>query len=166
MFPWPRGPKCRFEPFCKVADCEQLMADPRFDTFENRSQNSKILNTMIEPLIKAKTVMEWKRLFESADIPHAAVNDLDEAFSHPQVVDRKVVAEMDYVFGGKVKTIANPVKLSLTPPDVRKTYLSHPVSGQHTREVLSSVLNYSMDKIDELIREKTAEEWVPGQPAA
>jgi crotonobetainyl-CoA:carnitine CoA-transferase CaiB-like acyl-CoA transferase len=45
--------------------------------------------------------------------------------------------EMDHASGTRMKMIANPVKLSETPPDYR---LPPPLLGQHTDEVLGSKL--------------------------
>jgi crotonobetainyl-CoA:carnitine CoA-transferase CaiB-like acyl-CoA transferase len=39
--------------------------------------------------------------------------------------------------GGKVKVIANPVRLSATPPDYR---LAPPVLGEHSASVLTELL--------------------------
>jgi crotonobetainyl-CoA:carnitine CoA-transferase CaiB-like acyl-CoA transferase len=44
---------------------------------------------------------------------------------------------MEHATGGSMKMIANPVKLSETPPDYR---LPPPVLGQHTDQVLSGRL--------------------------
>jgi crotonobetainyl-CoA:carnitine CoA-transferase CaiB-like acyl-CoA transferase len=48
-----------------------------------------------------------------------------------------MVLEMEHATGGSMKMIANPVKLSETPPDYR---LPPPVLGQHTDQVLSGKL--------------------------
>ena len=44
-----------------------------------------------------------------------------------------MVLEMEHATGGNMKMIANPVKLSETPPDYR---LPPPLLGQHTDQVL------------------------------
>ncbi len=46
-----------------------------------------------------------------------------------------------------VKVIANPVRLSETPPDYR---LPPPVLGEHTDEVLGERLGFSAEKLAEL----------------
>ena len=48
-----------------------------------------------------------------------------------------MVVEMQHPTGEPVKVIANPVKLSATPPSYRSP---PPVLGQHTAEVLGGLL--------------------------
>ena len=48
-----------------------------------------------------------------------------------------MVVELPHASGETVKVIANPVKLSATPPDYRSP---PPVLGQHTEEVLGGLL--------------------------
>ena len=74
---------------------------------------------------------------EALKIGCGPINKLSEVFADPQVVAREMVLEMEHATGGKMKMIANPVKLSETPPDYR---LPPPVLGQHTDQVLTSKL--------------------------
>ena len=150
-----------FEKFCRAIAYEELLDDPRFPTMADRCSNVMALNAAVETRIKTKTIAEWEEIFEAADVPCSPVNTLDKTFSHPQVLERDIIAEYDFVLGGKAKTIGNPIKLSNTPPDLRKTYHSPPMPGQHTREVLSEVLNYSTDVIDALADDGVTEEWAP-----
>jgi crotonobetainyl-CoA:carnitine CoA-transferase CaiB-like acyl-CoA transferase len=150
-----------FEKLCEALDCMELLDDPRFRTMKDRCENAKILNAAIEDHVRTKSIAEWEAIFESADIPFSPVNTMDKTFSHPQVLERDIVAEFDFVLGGKVKTVGNPIKMSDTPPDVRKTFTSPPMPAQHSREVMSEVLGYSSDKIDGLIAEGVTEQWIP-----
>jgi crotonobetainyl-CoA:carnitine CoA-transferase CaiB-like acyl-CoA transferase len=61
-----------------------------------------------------------------------------------------MVVEMAHGSGETVKVIANPVKLSATPPSYRS---APPVLGEHTEDVLASVLKMSASDIAAL-REK------------
>jgi crotonobetainyl-CoA:carnitine CoA-transferase CaiB-like acyl-CoA transferase len=75
---------------------------------------------------------------------------LSEVFADPQVEARGMVLEMEHATGGMMKMIANPVKLSETPPDYR---LAPPVLGQHTDAVLSAKLGLDAAELARL-REK------------
>ena len=55
--------------------------------------------------------------------------------------------EMDHGSGATVKVIANPVKLSATPPTYRS---APPVLGEHTDAVLTGLLGMSAAEIDTL----------------
>ena len=150
-----------FDKFCRAIAYEQLLDDPRFRTMADRCSNAKALNSMVEARLKTRTIAEWEALFQAADVPCSPVNTLDKTFSHPQVLERDIVVEYDFVLGGKAKTIGNPIKLSNTPPDLRKTFRSPPMPGQHTRQVLSEILHYAEDAIDALTRDGVTEEWSP-----
>lgn len=55
--------------------------------------------------------------------------------------------EVEHVKAGKVKLIGMPVKYSDTKPTIRT---APPLLGEHTEQVLSSVLGYEDDKIRDL----------------
>jgi crotonobetainyl-CoA:carnitine CoA-transferase CaiB-like acyl-CoA transferase len=57
---------------------------------------------------------------------------------------REMVVEMAHGSGETVKVIANPVKLSATPPSYRS---APPVLGEHTNAVLGDVLKMSAAEI-------------------
>jgi len=151
-----------FEKLCRAVGCEELLEDPRFSTIADRCGNVQALNAIIETYIRTKTISEWEAIFEAADVPCSPVNTLDKTYSHPQVLERDIIAEFDYVLGGKVRAVGNPIKMSDTPPDVRKKFTSPPMPAQHTRGILSEVLKYPADRIDGLIKDGVTEEWVGG----
>jgi formyl-CoA transferase len=53
------------------------------------------------------------------------------------------VVEVDHPTRGKYLSVGNPIKLSDSPADVKRS----PLLGEHTEEVLSQVLGYSEDEI-------------------
>ncbi len=67
-------------------------------------------------------------------------------FADPQVKARGMVVEMAHptAAGGRVKLLANPVRLSATPPDYR---LPPPLLGEHTDQVLGGLLGMSAAEI-------------------
>ena len=65
------------------------------------------------------------------------INKLSEVFADPHVLARDMVVQMAHGSGEAVKVIANPVRLSETPPDYR---IPPPLLGEHTDAVLSEQL--------------------------
>lgn len=63
----------------------------------------------------------------------------------------EMVQEIEHSTGEKIKVIGPPVTYSYATNKVR---LAPPISGQHTDEILKSVLNYSDDKIQMLKKTK------------
>ena len=139
-----------FERFCKAFGQEALLADPRFATNPIRVQNRQLVTDTLTPVMKSKTTAEWIDALEALKIGCGPINTLEQVFADPHVQAREMVVEMAHGSGETVKVIANPVKLSATPPSYRS---APPVLGEHTEEVLASVLKMSTSDIAAL-REK------------
>jgi crotonobetainyl-CoA:carnitine CoA-transferase CaiB-like acyl-CoA transferase len=85
---------------------------------------------------------------EALKIGCGPINTLKEVFADPHVVARGVVVAMPHAASPDgVKVIANPVRLSETPPDYR---ISPPTLGAHTESVLSDLLELSGAEIEGL----------------
>jgi formyl-CoA transferase len=56
------------------------------------------------------------------------------------------VVEVDHPTRGKYLTVGNPIKLSDSPADVRRS----PLLGEHTEEILKDVLGYGEEQIGKL----------------
>ena len=65
-------------------------------------------------------------------------------FEEPQVVARRVRIELDHPVAGKMPLVASPMRFSGTPLEHR---LAPPVLGQHTDEILRTVLRMSESDI-------------------
>jgi CoA:oxalate CoA-transferase len=148
-----------FDRFCKALGCMELVDDSRFDTLNGRVLNRKALTSIIAPILKTKTSREWTKRLEATDVPCCTVNTLENTFSHPQIRESDMIAEFDYVLGGSVRVVGNPVKISDTPPDTKKQFISPPMPGQNTREILTRLLGYGPDQISSLITEGAIGEW-------
>jgi len=133
-----------FERFCKAFGQEALLADPRFATNPIRVQNRQLVTDTLTPVMKSKTTAEWIEALEALKIGCGPINTLEQVFADPHVQARDMVVEMAHGSGETVKVIANPVKLSATPPSYRS---APPVLGEHTQDVLTSVLKMSASDI-------------------
>src|SRR3954452_1620769 len=126
-----------FERFCKATKQEHLLSDPRFATNPIRVANRDHVTATLTPVMQSKTTAEWIDLLEAQKIGCGPINTLEQVFADPHVIARKCVVEMPHASGQMVKVIANPVRLSATPPAYRSP---PPVLGQHTDEVLQEKL--------------------------
>jgi len=136
-----------FERFCKAVGQEQLLADPRFATNPIRVANRDLVTATLTPVMQSRTTAEWIRLLEAEKIGCGPINTLEQVFADPHVIARDMVVEMPHASGETVKVIANPVKLSATPPQYRSP---PPLLGQHTDEVLGELLRLSAEDIERL----------------
>lgn len=69
-------------------------------------------------------------------------------FDDPFVKYAELVKVLDHPIAGKIKVVGPPVKYSYAENRARSP---PPILGQHTIQVLKSVLNYSDEKIDGLV---------------
>jgi formyl-CoA transferase len=84
-----------------------------------------------------RTTRDWIAALEAAGVPCGPINTLTEVFADPQVVARGMEIRMDHATGTSVPLVANPIRMSATPPEYRT---APPVLGQHTRAVLAERL--------------------------
>ncbi|MBR0649942.1 CoA transferase [Roseomonas terrae] len=126
-----------FERFCKAFGQEHLLADERFATNPKRVANRDLVTQTLTPVMKTRTTVEWVEALEAQKIGCGPINTLKDVFADPHVQARNMTLEMDHGSGATVKVIANPVKLSATPPTYRS---APPVLGEHTDAVLSGIL--------------------------
>ncbi|EFH12410.1 CaiB/BaiF CoA transferase family protein [Pseudoroseomonas cervicalis] len=122
-----------FERFCRSFGLEHLLADERYATNAARVANRALVTETMTTVTRTKPTREWIAQLEALKIGCGPINTLRDVFADPHVVARNMVVEMPHASGETVKVIANPVKLSATPPDYRS---AAPLLGQHTEEVL------------------------------
>ena len=142
-----------FERFCKLAECEELLEDERFQTNAARVSNRDFVTKTLNEITSNKSSEWWLTELEKEKIGCGPINNLDQVFADPHVKARDMVVEMDHpTMGNKpIKLIANPIKLSKTPPTYRK---APPLLGQHTDEILGEA-GLSVDEIAKLKEDGT-----------
>lgn len=133
--------------FCTALNKPEWFNDPRFVTNPLRTQNEAALKPLIEEYTKTKTRWETAKLLLSQDVPSAPVYNVGEAVDDPHIAAREMIIELDQPQYGKVRIAGCPIKFSETPI---KTFDPAPLLGQHTEEILTSVLGYSKTQVAEL----------------
>jgi crotonobetainyl-CoA:carnitine CoA-transferase CaiB-like acyl-CoA transferase len=134
-----------FKRFCENFGLGGLAADPRFATNAARVENRQLVTDALTPVMKTRTTAEWVDRLEALKIGCGPINTLRDVFADPQSRARGVVVHMPHpATPTGVDVIANPVRLSETPPDYR---LPPPLLGQHTDEVLSERLGFDAAKL-------------------
>jgi len=136
-----------FRKFCEVAGCPELAADARFATNGKRVENRAEISRLIQQIFEKRTTAEWLRLLEAAGVPNGPINDVAQVFEEPQVKARGVKIELEHAAAGKLAMVASPMRFSGTPLEYR---LAPPLLGEHTEEILSTLLELSPEAISRL----------------
>ncbi len=134
----------QFRRFVELGGRGALADDPRFARVQDRIRNRSALIPLLEAMIAERTQQAWIDGMEAAGVPCGPINDVRQVFENPQVQARGMRIDLEREDAGPVKLVANPVKASRTPPSYRR---APPRLGEHTDEVLSSVLGWDADRI-------------------
>ncbi len=123
--------------FCDAMGLGEIKEDPKFAVNKDRVDNRLELQEILDAIFAEKTVEETLDGLRGAGVPCGPINNLAQVLSEPQVLAREMVVDVDVPVAGPTKVTGVPIKLSETPGSVRTP---PPTLGQHTEEVLESVL--------------------------
>src|SRR5438309_10695609 len=137
-----------FRRLCDVLGHSEWSDMPEFADNASRVRNHAALAGRIEAITSQRPRTHWLALLDAKEIPCGPINDYAQVFADPQVQAREMIVEVDHPTLGRLKTLGSPIKLSATPPDVRRRA---PLLGEHTDEVLSQA-GYSEREIAALHR--------------
>jgi crotonobetainyl-CoA:carnitine CoA-transferase CaiB-like acyl-CoA transferase len=122
-----------FRRLCEVLGHPEWVDAPEFKTDAQRIRNREDLAARIESITRTRPRDQWLAVFDENGIPCGPINDYEHVFRDPQVLARELVVDIEHPTLGPIKTLGSAIKLSATPPDVRRRA---PLLGEHTREVL------------------------------
>ena len=78
------------------------------------------------------------------NVPCGPILSMKEIAQEPALRATGTVVEVDHPKRGKYLTVGNPIKLSDSPAEVRRS----PLLGEHTLEVLRDVLGFADQEIE------------------
>ncbi len=91
---------------------------------------------LLNVILKTRSKADWIERLEAATVPCGPINGIDEVFENEQVKARQLAITMPHPLSGAVPLVANPLKMSVTPPTYRRP---PPMLGQHQEEVLGTL---------------------------
>jgi crotonobetainyl-CoA:carnitine CoA-transferase CaiB-like acyl-CoA transferase len=137
----------QFRKFVEIGGRPELAVDERFATNPERVRHRDTLVPILSEMVGTRSKHEWIAALEAAGVPCGPINDLGEVFDNEQVIARGLQTHLAHPSGGTVKVVRNPINMSATPPQA----LTHPPQlGEHTNDVLHSVLGYDEARITAL----------------
>ncbi len=136
--------------FCESVDEKHLISDPRFKTNAGRTDNHGQLFPILSEIMRQRKTDEWIEALEKIGVPCGPINTIDKVVNHPQVQAREMITSVMHQVTGSVEVPGLPIKLSDTPGGVDAPA---PSLGEHTDEVLTDVLDMSIEEIDLLRQE-------------
>jgi formyl-CoA transferase len=131
---------------CDVIGQPEWKTDPDYATPSARLPRLKHIFDTVEQWTMTKTKFEAMDILNKLDIPCGPILSMKELAHEPSLRATGTVVEVDHPTRGTYLTVGNPIKLSDSVPDVRRS----PLLGEHTHEVLRDVLRYSEREIDEI----------------
>jgi formyl-CoA transferase len=134
---------------CQVIGKEEWITDPNFATPDARLPRLKEVFETVEAWTVTKTKFEAMRLLNEHDIPCGPILSMEELANEPSLRLTGTVVEIDHPKRGKYLTVGNPIKLSDSSTEVKRS----PLLGEHTDEVLAE-LGFGPDEVQTLRQKK------------
>jgi formyl-CoA transferase len=131
---------------CDLIGKPEWKTEPDYATPLARLPRLRAIFDAIEQWTMTKTKFEVMEICNKHDIPVGPILSMKEIAEESSLRATGTVVEVDHPTRGKYLTVGNPIKLSDSPPDVRRS----PLLGEHTDEILRRVLKLSDKDIAEI----------------
>lgn len=138
--------------FMEAAGHPELVGDPRFYPQAALQDNKPEFYEILVSIMASKTLDEWCKVMDEADLPYAIAQNWDELLVDKQAWGSDCFYEMEYPNGAKRTLVRPPMMFEECglPPYERGPYL-----GEHTEEVLREA-GYSDEQIAEMVESGAA----------
>ena len=130
---------------CQVIGKESWITDPDFATPAARLPRLTQVFAAVEAWTLTRTKFEAMELLNEHDIPCGPILSMEELAHEPSLRATGTIVEVDHPKRGKYLTVGNPIKMSDSPTEVRRS----PLLGEHTDEVLQEI-GYDPAQVAEL----------------
>jgi glutaryl-CoA transferase len=130
--------------FCRAAGKPGWERDPRFASNRDRVAHRREFAEEAAALFCTRSTDEWLERLRAEGVPAAPILSIDRVLGDPQVRHREMVVEMLHPRHGAIPTLGTPIKC-----DPRAPFTPRPPAtlGQHTDEILRTLLDYSAERI-------------------
>jgi crotonobetainyl-CoA:carnitine CoA-transferase CaiB-like acyl-CoA transferase len=135
---------------CRVVGREDLVADGRFATAEDRKERRMELGAELEPAFMKDLAVNWRRALLAAEVPAEVSVDTwdgETILFDDELLRLGLVTEYEHPLLGRIRQFGNLITFSGTPGRQER---ATPMVGQHTREILAE-LGYGEDTAANLL---------------
>ena len=118
---------------CEVMGKPEWIADPRFNSREQRLANEQELMPMIREIFATRSTQDWAESLTAAGVMNAPVQNYGDLMDAPHVKAVDAIAYVDHTETGSIPMPHIPGQPRITGPDA----LTHaPSIGEHSDEIL------------------------------
>jgi len=135
-----------WEAICDVIGKPEWKTHPDYAKPPARLPRLKQIFATIEQWTMTKDKFEVMEICNKIDIPVGPILSMKDLAEEPSLRKTGTVVEVDHPTRGKYLSVGNPIKLSDSISEVKRS----PLLGEHTEEILGKVLGYSAKDITEI----------------
>ena len=120
---------------CSVIGKKEWITDPDYATPNARLPRLKEIFATVERWTMTKTKFEAMAEFNQHDIPCGPILSMEDLAAEPSLRATGTIVEIDHPTRGKYLSVGNPIKMSDSITEVKRS----PLLGEHTDEVLTEL---------------------------
>jgi formyl-CoA transferase len=132
-----------WEPLMKAIGREDLVDHPDWRTPADRLPKLDQCFAMVEEWTQTKTKFEVMEILNPLNVPCGPILSMNDLAEEPSLRETGTIVEVDHPTRGPYLTVGNPIKLSDSAAEVKRS----PLLGEHTDEILKQVVGYSDEEI-------------------
>lgn len=131
-----------WQAICDLIGEPTWKTDPEYATPRARLPKLKAIFERIEQWTMTKSKFEVMEICNHVDIPVGPILSMREIAEEPSLRKTGTVVEVDHPTRGKYLSVGNPIKMSDSISEVKRS----PLLGEHTDEILGEMLAISSDE--------------------
>jgi formyl-CoA transferase len=131
---------------CTVIGKPEWITDPDYAKPVNRLPKLNHIFSTIEEWTMTKTKFEVMEILNEVDIPCGPILSMKEIREDQSLYATGTLVEVEHPVRGTYVTVGNPIKLSDNDVKVERS----PLLGEHTDEILASVLGFDEERIAQI----------------
>src|SRR5262245_15329059 len=132
---------------CRAMGREDLAKDPRFATEAKRVTNRDALIPALNAEFGKQPASHWLEKLDEAGVPAGRIKTVAEVCESEHLRARGMFVSVPHPKAGSVTAMGVPIRLWETPGAAQAPA---PLLGQHTDEILTSLLKIPKARVDKL----------------